>query len=74
MAAWEQWTEVTATDLVRRQAERLVEAHPLRAADALQIGAALVAAGDEPGALTFVTLDEAQAEAAEHEGLRVLGP
>lgn len=74
MAAWDRWTEITAVDLVRRQAERVVESHPLRAADALQIGAALVAAGDEPGALTFVTLDEAQAEAAEREGLRVLSP
>lgn len=74
MAAWERWTEVTAADVVRRHAERLVESHPLRAADALQIGAALVAAGTEPGALTFVTLDEGQAGAAEREGLRVLGP
>lgn len=74
LAAWERWTEVTATDLVRHQAERLVESHPLRAADALQIGAALVAAGDAPGSLTFVTLDETQADAAEREGLQVLGP
>ena len=74
MAAWERWIEVTATDLVRRQAERLVESHPLRAADALQLGAALVAAGDDPGSLVFVTLDAGQAEAAEREGLQVLGP
>ncbi|MGH7390075.1 MAG: type II toxin-antitoxin system VapC family toxin [Candidatus Rokuibacteriota bacterium] len=74
LAEWERWTEVTAVDLVRRHAERVVEAHRLRAADALQIGAALVAAGDDPGSLAFVTLDAAQAEAAEHEGLRVLGP
>jgi len=74
LAAWERWSEVSAVDLVRRQAERVVESHPLRAADALQIGAALVAAGDDPGALTFVTLDEAQAQAAEREGLRVLAP
>lgn len=52
----------------------MVESHLIRATDALQVGAALVAAGDEPGSLTFVTLDEAQAEAAEREGLRVLGP
>lgn len=72
LAAWERWSEVSAVDLVRRHAERVVESHPLRAEGALQIGAALVAAGDEPGTLTFVTLDEAQAEAAEREGLRVL--
>src|SRR5438034_144701 len=44
LAAWEQWSEIAAIDLVRPRAERLVERHPLRAADALQIGAALVAA------------------------------
>ena len=71
---WERWTEVNAVDLVRRHAEHVVEAHRLHAADALQVGAALVAAGDDPGLLVFVTLDADQAEAAEREGLRVLGP
>jgi len=74
LAAWERWSEVTAVELVRRHAERLVETHPLRAADALQIGAALVVAGADPPALEFVTLDDQQAQAAEREGLRVLGP
>jgi predicted nucleic acid-binding protein len=46
-ATWERWSEVTAVDLVRRRAERIVETHPLRAADALQIGAAVVAAERE---------------------------
>ena len=73
LAAWERWSEVTAVDLVRRHAERLVESHPLRAADALQLGAALVAAEDDPAGLDFVTLDRQQALAAEHEGFRVLG-
>jgi hypothetical protein len=61
-------------DVVRRHAERLVEMHPLRATDALQIGAALVASDDHPGDLPFVTLDHRQAAAAEREGLRVLEP
>jgi hypothetical protein len=73
LSAWERWSEVTAVDLVRRFAERVVEAHPLRAADALQIGAALVAAEERPQTLAFVTLDRAQAEAAEREGFRVVG-
>ena len=73
LAAWERWSEVTAVDIVRRQAERLVETHPLRAADALQIGAALVAAEDNPATLEFVTLDRHQAAAAEREGFHVLG-
>ena len=74
LAAWERWSEVTAVELVRRHAERLVETHPLRAADALQIGAALVVAGGDPPTLEFVTLDDQQAQAAEREGLHVLGP
>ena len=74
LATWERWSEVTAVELVRRHAERLVETHPLRAADALQIGAALVVAGADPPTLEFVTLDDQQAQAAEREGLQVLGP
>ncbi len=74
LTAWERWSEVTAVDLVRRHAERLVETHPLRAADALQLGAALAAAEDDPATLDFVTLDRQQALAAEREGFRVLGP
>lgn len=74
MSAWDRWSEVTAVELVRRHAERIVETHPLTAADALQIGAALVAAEDVPSAIDFVTFDRHQAEAAEREGFRVLGP
>jgi predicted nucleic acid-binding protein len=73
-SAWEQWTEVTAAEVVRRHAERLIETHPLRAADALQLAAALVAAEELPAGLAFVTLDRQQAEAAEREGFAVLGP
>ena len=72
LAAWTRWTEITAVEAVRRQAERLVEAHPLRAADALQLGAALVAAEDQPATLDFVTFDEHQAVAAERAGFHVL--
>lgn len=74
LAAWDRWSEITAVELVRRHAERVVETHPLRAADALQIAAAMVAAEDTPSALDFVTLDRQQAVAAEREGFRVLGP
>jgi len=74
LATWERWSEVTAVEVVRRHAERLVESHPLTGADALQIGAALTAAEDDPAGLDFVTLDRQQALAAEREGFRVLGP
>jgi len=73
-AACERWSEVTAVEQVRRHAERIVESHPVRTSDALQLGAALVAAEDEPRTLEFVTLDERLAEAAGREGFRVLGP
>ena len=72
LSAWEHWTEVTAVEVVRRHAEHLVETHPLRAADALQLGAALVAAEELPANLSLVTLDRHQAEAAEREGFMVL--
>jgi predicted nucleic acid-binding protein len=74
LSAWERWTEITSVDAVRRHAERLVETHPLRAGDALQLGAALVAAVGRSADLEFVTLDDRQAEAAVREGFRVLGP
>ncbi len=74
LSAWEHWSEVTAVEVVRRHAERIVETHPLRAADALQVGAALVAAEDFPATLEFVTLDRKQAVAAEREGFPVIGP
>lgn len=74
LSAWEQWSEVTAVELVRRHAERVVETHPLRAADALQIAAALVAAEGDPTTFEFVSLDRNLAEAAEREGFGVLGP
>lgn len=69
---WERWSEITAVDVVRRHAERLVESHPIKAGDALQLGAALVAVEQNPELYEFVTLDENQATAAEREGLRVL--
>lgn len=72
--AWDRWVEVTSVEVVRRHAERLVETHPLRAADALQIGAALVAAREAPTTLPFVTLDDRQVEAAARERFPVVGP
>src|SRR5262249_51503560 len=70
----QRWSEVTAVDLVRRCAERHAETHHLRSADPLQVGAALVAAENDPAAREFVSLDRRQALAAAREGFRVLGP
>jgi predicted nucleic acid-binding protein len=73
ITAWEEWSEVVALEPVRRQAERLVSTHPLRAADALQLGAALVATDLDPAGLPLVTFDERLALAALKEGFSVLG-
>ena len=74
MRAWDGWSEITNVELVRRHAERLVESYPLRAADALQLGAALIAAEGDPANLDLVTLDHNLADAAEREGFAVFGP
>ena len=65
--------QVTQADAVRQRAERLVSVHPLSAADALQLGAALVAAREQPDAFEFVTLDKTLGRAARLEGFRVVG-
>ena len=66
------WNEVVRYDAVQARARRLLEAHPLSAADALHLGAALVAVEERPSTLEFVTFDVRLAEAAEKEGFPVL--
>jgi hypothetical protein len=62
------WWQVEPTDEIRETARRLLRVHPLRAADALQLAAAFVAAERRPSTLTFVTLDDRLREAAGKEG------
>jgi predicted nucleic acid-binding protein len=68
------WTEVEAVDPTRDRAERALAVHALTAADALQLGAALVAARDRPKNRTFVTADDRLGEAASAEGFDVVTP
>ncbi len=68
------WAEVQPSDRVRTIAVRLLRVHALRAGDALQLAAALVAAEDHPASLEIVTLDERLSRAAEREGMRVVAP
>lgn len=68
----ELWDEVVDLASVRTRAMALLSRHPLRAADAAQLGAALLVAEGDPARMTFVCLDEPLALAAEREGLRVL--
>ncbi|MSU60027.1 MAG: PIN domain-containing protein [Pedosphaera sp.] len=65
------WVEVEPTAAVRRQAERLLRLHPLRAADALQLAAAIVACQHEPATLLFLTADKRLVDAARREGFTV---
>jgi uncharacterized protein len=62
------WHEVEAGDAVREAAVRFLRVHPLRAADALQLAAAFIAADRRPPSLEIVTLDERLASAARKEG------
>ncbi len=65
-------TEVADIASVRTLATSLLARHPLRAADALQLAAALVVAAGDPASWTFVVLDRRLADAAEREGFQVL--
>lgn len=68
------WQEVQPVDRIRQTATRLLRVHGLRAADALQLGAAIAAAEDQPSSLNLVTLDDRLARAAEREGFKVVMP
>ncbi len=66
------WMEIDGVVLVCERALRLLAVHSLRAADAMQLGAALVAAGDRPKGHEFVCTDQRLREAAAREGFAVL--
>jgi hypothetical protein len=51
---------------------RFLRVHPLRAADALQLAAAFMAAERRPASLQVVTLDERLADAARREGFALV--
>ena len=55
-----------------RVARRLLRVHALTAADALQLGAALVWSGNDPSGKAIHTLDRRLAAAAQREGFEVL--
>jgi predicted nucleic acid-binding protein len=68
------WHQVTPSDSVRNRAQRLLRVHPLRAADSLQLAAALNVAGDDVASTRFITLDRRLRDAAQREGLDVSAP
>jgi uncharacterized protein len=62
---------IDPTDWIRDHACRLLRVHPLRAADALQLAAALELRGSDPDTIDFVTFDARLGAAAKREGLVV---
>ena len=62
------WDEVLPGEACRRTAERMLRVHALRAADALQLAAALIAADHDPSRLELVCLDQRLIEAGRKEG------
>ena len=63
---------IAPTSGLRERAGRLVAAHPLRAADALQLAAALTWCDEAPRGDPFVCLDDRLREAARREGFAVV--
>jgi len=69
-----EWAEIAPSTAVRRTASRVLRVHDLRAVDALQLAAAIVACENRPETLELVTLDERLALAANREGFPVPAP
>lgn len=65
------WSEIVAIERVRERSLRLMEVHELKAADSLQLAAALVAANEQTHRFEFVCLDKRLAKAATKEGFLV---
>jgi predicted nucleic acid-binding protein len=68
----ETWYEVVPSASLRIIAQRLLRVHALRAADALQLAAAVVASDREPATLEFVSLDDPLNTTAQREGFRII--
>jgi uncharacterized protein len=68
------WHVIDPSDTMREAAVRFLRVHALRAADALQLAAAFIAAERRPPTLAIVTLDERLAAAATKEGFVVTMP
>lgn len=68
----DRWHEVEPSEIVRESAVRFLRVHPLRAADALELGAAFAVAEGRPSSLHALTLDERLADAAGKEGFAMV--
>ena len=67
-----QTQEILPVEAVRTRAIRLLAQHPLRAADALPLAAALIWCEEQPSSETFVCLDPRLRDATRREGFTLL--
>jgi predicted nucleic acid-binding protein len=66
------WHVVEPTAAVKETARRLLRVHDLRAADSLQLAAAVVAAEQRPSSLELVCRDRRLSLAADREGFPIV--
>jgi predicted nucleic acid-binding protein len=68
------WQVILSSDEARDRAEILIHQYPLRAADSLQLAAALLWCSNRPAGKTFVSSDNRLCEAAARTGFTVVSP
>jgi predicted nucleic acid-binding protein len=68
------WREIHPTEAVRNRSFTVLDAYPLRAADSLQLAAALIWCDERPAGKTFLSADIRLCEAAAKSGFTVLIP
>lgn len=68
------WIEIQPTGNLRGTAERLLAVHPLRAADAFQLAAALQWCRGQTAGMSIVSFDDRLRNAAHKEGFNLLPP
>ena len=73
-ALCEGWNEIYPSELLREHAFNVLATYPLRAADSLQLAAALIWCNNKPTNRTFITADIRLADAATLAGFTVITP
>ncbi len=68
------WQEVLPSEEVRVEARRLLYTYPLRAADSLQLAAAMIWCSKRPQGRIFICGNVRLSEAAANAGFTVLKP
>ena len=66
-----EWSEVLPSEMLRLRSERLLAVHPLRAADAFHLAAALLWSRGDTATHTVISFDDRLRDAARREGFEV---